>query len=203
MSSCSFFPITLRVFTPRGFICSIAAFPVPRAVFGIQQVLSVCECLVAQSCLTLWDPMNCSRQDSSVHGIFQLLGRLLQEVINSSKPNDAHLIAPIFILQTLLGDVFFTILVILFATFCPPTVQMWHRYTFLLVLYHPVAEMANALSEYPIARRSSSGMSSNTTSQKPRYPASLRPSGCKDISPWLCCALSSKPQTAFPAPHLF
>jgi len=27
--------------------------------------------LVAQSCLTLWDPMDCSPPDSSVHGIFQ------------------------------------------------------------------------------------------------------------------------------------
>ena len=26
---------------------------------------------VAQSCLTLWDPMDCSRPGSSVHGIFQ------------------------------------------------------------------------------------------------------------------------------------
>ena len=26
---------------------------------------------VAQSCLTLWDPMDCSLQGSSVHGIFQ------------------------------------------------------------------------------------------------------------------------------------
>ena len=193
---------SLRVFTPRGFICSVATSPAPRTVFGIQQVLRVCECLVAQSCLTLWDPMNCSWPDFSVHGIFQVLGRLLQEVINSSKPSDAYLIAPIFILQTLLGDVFFTMLVILFATFCLPTVQMQHRQTFLLVLYHPVAEMANVLSEYSSPRKSSSGMSSNTTSQKPRCPASFRPSSCKDISPWLCCALSSKPQTAFPAPHL-
>ena len=26
---------------------------------------------VAQSCLTLWAPMNCNLSDSSVHGIFQ------------------------------------------------------------------------------------------------------------------------------------
>ena len=28
--------------------------------------------LVAQLCPTLWDPMNCSTPDSSVHGIFQV-----------------------------------------------------------------------------------------------------------------------------------
>ena len=27
--------------------------------------------LVAQLCPTLWDPMNCSTPDSSVHGVFQ------------------------------------------------------------------------------------------------------------------------------------
>ena len=30
-----------------------------------------CECEVAQSCLTLRDPMDCSLRGSSVHGIFQ------------------------------------------------------------------------------------------------------------------------------------
>ena len=28
-----------------------------------------CCCLVANSCLTLWDPMDCSSPGSSVHGI--------------------------------------------------------------------------------------------------------------------------------------
>ena len=31
----------------------------------------MCVCLVAQSCLTFWDPMDCSPPESSVHGIFQ------------------------------------------------------------------------------------------------------------------------------------
>ena len=31
------------------------------------------ECEVAQSCLTLWDPMDCSLPGSSVHGIFQAM----------------------------------------------------------------------------------------------------------------------------------
>ena len=35
-------------------------------------------CLVAQSCPTLWDPMDHSQPGSSVHGIFQT--RLLEEV---------------------------------------------------------------------------------------------------------------------------
>ena len=32
---------------------------------------SICCCLVAQSCPTLCDPMDCSPSGSSVHGIFQ------------------------------------------------------------------------------------------------------------------------------------
>ena len=35
-------------------------------------------CLVAQSCLTLWDPMDCSPPGSSVHGILQ--ARILEWV---------------------------------------------------------------------------------------------------------------------------
>ena len=31
----------------------------------------VCVCVCAQSCLTLWDPMDCSPPGSSIHGIFQ------------------------------------------------------------------------------------------------------------------------------------
>ena len=34
---------------------------------------SVCVCLVAQSCLTLCNPMDCSPPDSSVHGILQAI----------------------------------------------------------------------------------------------------------------------------------
>ena len=39
---------------------------------------SVCACLVAQSCLTLCDPMDCSPPGSSVHGILQ--ARILEWV---------------------------------------------------------------------------------------------------------------------------
>ena len=39
------------------------------------------ECVVAQSCLTLCDPMDCSRLGSSVHGIFQV--RILKQVVIS------------------------------------------------------------------------------------------------------------------------
>ena len=37
-----------------------------------------CCCLVAKSCLTLWDPMDCSSPGSSVHGILQ--ARILEWV---------------------------------------------------------------------------------------------------------------------------
>ena len=48
-------------------------------------------CLVAQSCLTLCDPMGCSPPGSSVHGIFQ--ARILERVAisssrGSSRPRD-------------------------------------------------------------------------------------------------------------------
>ena len=37
-----------------------------------QSILCICECvLVAESCPTLWDPMDCSPPGSSVHGILQ------------------------------------------------------------------------------------------------------------------------------------
>ena len=39
---------------------------------------SVYVCSVAQSCPTLWDPMDCSPPGSSVHGIFQ--ARILEWV---------------------------------------------------------------------------------------------------------------------------
>ena len=41
----------------------------------------ICFGLCAQSCLTLWDPMDCSSPDSSVHGIF--LARILEWVATS------------------------------------------------------------------------------------------------------------------------
>ena len=40
--------------------------------------LCVCVCAHPQSCLTLFDPMDCSVLGSSVHGIFQ--ARLLEQV---------------------------------------------------------------------------------------------------------------------------
>ena len=48
-------------------------------------------CLVAQSCLTLCDPMDCSPLGSSVHGILQ--ARILERVVipfsrGSSQPRD-------------------------------------------------------------------------------------------------------------------
>ena len=51
----------------------------------------VCESEVAQSCLTLWDPMDCSLPGSSVYGIFQ--ARILEWVAisfsrRSSQPRD-------------------------------------------------------------------------------------------------------------------
>ena len=52
----------------------------------------VCVCvLVTQSCLTLHDPMDCSRPGSSVHGILQ--ARIMEWVVisssrGSSRPRD-------------------------------------------------------------------------------------------------------------------
>ena len=46
----------------------------PVYVLPVCVYLSVHRCVVsevAQSCLTLWDPMGCSPPGSSVHGIFQ------------------------------------------------------------------------------------------------------------------------------------
>ena len=52
--------------------------------------------LVTQSCLTLCNPMDCSPQDSSVHGILQL--RILERVAipfsrGSSQPRDQILVS--------------------------------------------------------------------------------------------------------------
>ena len=43
---------------------------IPTPIF-IYTYMHVCACLVAQSCLTLCDPMDCSPRGSSVHGILQ------------------------------------------------------------------------------------------------------------------------------------
>ena len=46
--------------------------------------------LVAQLCLTLCDPMDCSQPGSSVHGIFQ--ARILERVaISSSRGSSQHM----------------------------------------------------------------------------------------------------------------
>ena len=45
--------------------------------FALEYV-GVCVCSVAQSCPTLWDPMNCRLPGPSVHGILQ--ARILEAV---------------------------------------------------------------------------------------------------------------------------
>ena len=45
-------------------------------------------CLVAQSCPTLCDPMDCSLQGSSVHGIFQ--ARILEQVVICFEDRSLH-----------------------------------------------------------------------------------------------------------------
>ena len=45
---------------------------------GVCVCVCVCVCAHPQSCLTLFDPMDCSVLGSSVHGIFQ--ARLLEQV---------------------------------------------------------------------------------------------------------------------------
>ena len=60
-------------------------FPPTRTIFSCPKVL------VAQLCLTLWNPMDCSSPGSSVHGIFQ--ARILEWVaislsMGSSWPRD-------------------------------------------------------------------------------------------------------------------
>ena len=47
-----------------------------------EQLVCVYVCLVAQSCLTLCDPLDCSPPSPSVHGIFQ--ARVLERVAFSS-----------------------------------------------------------------------------------------------------------------------
>ena len=40
-------------------------------ILGISPLSNMCMCSVAQLCLTLWGPMDCSPPGSSVHGILQ------------------------------------------------------------------------------------------------------------------------------------
>ena len=46
---------------------------VHKACFSLWSCIHECECEVAQSCLTLCNPMDCSLPGSSVHGIFQAI----------------------------------------------------------------------------------------------------------------------------------
>ena len=54
----------------------------------ILYVTSMCCVLVAQSCLTLWDPVYCSPPGSSVHGILQ--ARILEWVVMPSSGGSAQ-----------------------------------------------------------------------------------------------------------------
>ena len=65
--------------------------PDPNFKKEVIKILKVKKCEVAQSCLTLCDPMDCSLPGSSVHGIFQ--ARVLEWVAisfsrGSSRPRD-------------------------------------------------------------------------------------------------------------------
>ena len=46
-------------------------FSLFRAEISVPDVKQLCVCSVAVSCLTLWDPVDCSPPCSSVHGISQ------------------------------------------------------------------------------------------------------------------------------------
>ena len=68
-------------------------FPLPPAI------LSACACSIAQWCLTLCDPMECSPPGLSVHGILQ--ARILEWVVmpssrESSPPRDRTQVSCIF-----------------------------------------------------------------------------------------------------------
>ena len=55
---------------PGWFLLSLPSVAIPN-LLELRQCVSVCVCLVAQSYLTLCDPMDCSPRGSSVHGILQ------------------------------------------------------------------------------------------------------------------------------------
>ena len=61
---------------------------VPKRPRPINRQL-ISTCLAAQSCLTLWDPMDCSPPGSSVHGIFQ--ARMLEWAVLSSSWGSSRL----------------------------------------------------------------------------------------------------------------
>ena len=61
----------------------------PWVVIKIASSVFMCVCVHAQSCLTLYDPMDCSPPDSSVHGIFQ--ARMLEYIAISSSRGSSWL----------------------------------------------------------------------------------------------------------------
>ena len=62
---------------------------------------------VAQSCPTLWDPMDCSLSGSTVHGIFQ--ARILEWVaISYSRDLPDPGMEPVSLVSPALADRFFT-----------------------------------------------------------------------------------------------
>ena len=82
---------------------------------------------VAQSCLTLCDPMDCSQPGSSVHGIFQ--ARILEWVAISYSPGDLPNpgVETVSLASSpLAGGVFITL---------PLGKPHLSRYCFLMVLY--------------------------------------------------------------------
>ena len=67
---------------------------------------TVCVCVCTQSCLTLCSTMDCSLQDSSVHGIFQ--ARILELVAVSYRDLHDLGIQPEFLESLALSDGLFT-----------------------------------------------------------------------------------------------
>ena len=83
--------------------CSFAVVPLTHCSYDLFILLYVliCEfvCVCVQSCLSLWDPMDCSLPSSSVHGISQT--RMLEWVATSfssesSRPRDQSLVSCLF-----------------------------------------------------------------------------------------------------------
>ena len=67
----------------------------------------MCVCLVAQSCLTSCDPMDCSPPGSSVHGLSQ--ARILEGVaISFSKGSLQPGMGPVSLVSSVLADRYFT-----------------------------------------------------------------------------------------------
>ena len=60
-------------------------------VLCVSSHLTLCCCLVAQSCQTLWDCMDCSPPGSSVHGISCHQARILERVVLSFSRGSSQL----------------------------------------------------------------------------------------------------------------